>query len=94
MLHVTYADGTGCQREVLQSCTALGFQILGSTTEAAEHGKGGVTARIRNDQAVAGDPKHVEVELESRSLREARTLKAALSALPGGNAVFFDDENE
>ena len=94
VLHVTYEDGTGSLREILQSCTSLGFQILGFTTSAADHGTSGVLDRVLNDEAVAADPKHVEVELEIEGLGTRHALLDALSALPTIKAVSFDDENE
>ncbi len=94
VLQVTYVDGTGSLREILQSCTALGFQILGFTTRPLEHGNSGVLGKIINDEPGLPDPKLVEVELEIEGLGTRHGLLDALSALPTIKAISFDDENE
>ncbi|MGO2540807.1 MAG: MgtC/SapB family protein [Specibacter sp.] len=94
VLQVSYVDGTGSLREILQACTSLGFQILGFTTRSLDHGSGGVLGRLANDEADAGDPNLVEVELEIEGLGSRHGLLEALSSLPTIKAISFDDENE
>ncbi|UIK88772.1 MgtC/SapB family protein [Arthrobacter polaris] len=93
-MQVTYLDGTGALREILQTCTGLGFQILGFSTRALEQGNSGVMDRVRNDEPVPVEPKYVEVELEVEGLGSRHDLLHALSVLTTIKAISFDDENE
>ncbi|MDJ0311809.1 MgtC/SapB family protein [Arthrobacter sp. H35-D1] len=93
-LQVTYVDGTGALREILQSCTNLGFQIQGFTTRPMEHLGSGVLGRALNEESVPNGPDLVEVELEIEGLAPRGTLLQELSALPAIKAISFDDENE
>lgn len=94
VLHVTYVDGTGSLREILQSCTGLGFQILGFTTGVPEHGGSSVMDRVLNGATAPTSANLVEVELEIEGLGSRHVLLDALSGLPTIKAVSFDDENE
>lgn len=93
-LQVTYEDGTGALREILQRCTSLGFQIQGFTTSPLEHRDSGLLGRGLKDHAEANGANLIEVELEIEGLAPRSTLLAELSALPTVKAISLDDENE
>lgn len=96
VLRVSYVDGTGSLREVLLSCTRLGFQIQGFTTRRADEvGAPGVLERMLGDEpATDGAGGQVEVELEIEGMADIGVLLAELAKLPTITAVSFDDENE
>lgn len=93
-LQVTYVDGTGALREILQHCTSLGFQVQGFTTRPLEHSGSGILGRVLNEETDASGTDLIEVELEIEGLAPRGALLQELSALPGIKAISFDDENE
>ena len=96
VLRVTYIDGTGSLRDVLLSCTRLGFQIQGFTTRRAdEAAQGGVLNRLLGDESPAdGSGSLVEVELEIEGPAAKDVLLGELAKMATITAVSFDDENE
>ncbi|WP_207345421.1 MgtC/SapB family protein [Arthrobacter sp. E3] len=93
-LQVTYEDGTGALREILQRCTSLGFQIQGFSTQPLDHSGNGVLGRGVNEESSPNGANLVEVELEIEGLAPRGTLLQELSALATIKAISFDDENE
>ncbi|PYH02166.1 hypothetical protein CVV67_01615 [Arthrobacter stackebrandtii] len=94
VLHVTYRHGAGSLREILQGCTGLGFQILGFTTGAPEHGGSGVMDRVLNAGTAQTSGNLVEVELEIEGRGSRHVLLDALSGRPAVQAASFGGENE
>lgn len=96
VLRATYIDGTGSLREILLTCTQLGFQIQGFTTRRADDAaQGGVLNRLLGDEtAVDGAGNLVEVELEIEGMAAKDLLLGELAKMATITAVSFDDENE
>ncbi|NVM93503.1 MgtC/SapB family protein [Arthrobacter wenxiniae] len=93
VLQVQYVDGTGALREILQTCTRQGFQILGFNTRPVPEG-GGTMGRLFNTESLPESARLVEVELEIEGLGPKDGLLSELARLATIAAVTFDDEIE
>lgn len=93
VLQVQYVDGTGALREILQTCTRQGFQILGFNTRPVPEG-GGTMGRLFNTESLPDSARLVEVELEIEGLGPKDGLLSELARLATIAAVTFDDEIE
>lgn len=93
VLQVQYVDGTGALREILQTCTQQGFQILGFNTRPVPEG-GGTMGRLFNTESLPESARLVEVELEIEGLGPKDGLLSELARLATIAAVTFDDEIE
>ena len=88
-LRVSYPDGRGILRQVLQAVTDLGFTIEQLATK-----RSGPSARATGpggDQGPAGDQGSAEVTLRVSGKGSAGDLAASLSEVPGVTAVTSDD---
>lgn len=93
-LRVSYVDGTGALRAILQACTTQGFQIQGFSTEREDAGNGGTMSRLMKgpeQQSTAGE---VGVELEIEGTGALNELVHRLSELANVTGVTVEDQAE
>jgi putative Mg2+ transporter-C (MgtC) family protein len=85
LLRVSYPDGHGILRQVLQVATAHGFAVDELATDSS--GAKGQHADVANGQHI------VEVVMHVHGKGSVSDLAAQLSELPGVRAVTSDDAN-
>jgi putative Mg2+ transporter-C (MgtC) family protein len=87
VIRVRYPDGHGILREVLALATARGFTLSEISTESIgfQRSSGGSASRESEEKAMVG------VTLQVRGQSLVNDLVAALSELPGVEAVIADD---
>lgn len=92
-LQASYVDGTGALRSILQTCTKLGFQIQGFTTQR-DAGSGGTMSRLLNgaERKVRSDEVSVELEIEGSG--DLNVLVHHLSELDNVTGVSVEDQSE
>jgi putative Mg2+ transporter-C (MgtC) family protein len=89
IIRVHYPDGKGVLREVLALATARGFALSEISTEAMGYQRAsGVTKGHTGEEIPM-----VSVTLHVRGQSLVNDLVAALTELPGVNAVLADDAN-
>jgi putative Mg2+ transporter-C (MgtC) family protein len=87
VIRVRYPDGQGVLRQILALATARGFTLSEISTEAIgyQRSTGGITSAENTEKAMVG------VSLQVRGQALVNDLVAALSELPGVEAVVADD---
>jgi putative Mg2+ transporter-C (MgtC) family protein len=90
VIRVRYPDGQGVLRQILALATARGFTLSEISTEAIgyQRSTGAITSSETNEKPMVG------VSLQVRGQALVNDLVAALSELPGVQAVISDDADD
>lgn len=93
-LRVSYVDGTGALRAILQACTTQGFQIQGFSTDRDGGGTSGTMSRLMKGADAKSTAGDVGVELEIEGTGALNELVNRLSELANVTGVTVEDQAE